>query len=125
MDVIVDLIELDGRLGGADAERRSGAHGLGTLACRNHGLRRHAAGVEVLAAQPALFNQHHRHAERGRRRCDRQSGGACTDDAEIGSELLSHRVLASKSYDTLTRQKVRHDVYTRAMEMTWGGRPSR
>jgi hypothetical protein len=62
------------------------------------------------------------HAEGGRRRRDRQPGGAGTDDAEIGSELLGHGVLADKFYGTLTRQGARHDVYTRAMEVTWGVR---
>ena len=93
MDVVVDLGELDDRLRGLDAERPAGAKGLGALARRDHRLRRHAAGVEALAAHPALFDQHHRHAERGCGRRDRQSGGAAANDAEIGGELLGHATL--------------------------------
>ena len=67
------------------------AERLRALARGDHRLRRHAAGVEALAAHPALLDQHHGHAERRRRGRDRQAGGACADDAKIGGQLLGHQ----------------------------------
>ncbi len=65
MDVVVDVGVLDDRLCGLDSERPTGAKGLGAPARCDHRFRRHTAGVKALAAHPALFDQHHRHPERG------------------------------------------------------------
>ena len=92
MDVIVDLGEFDGGRGGGHAERRGTAKGSGAVGGSDHRLRRYAAGMKVLAAQPALLDQHHRHAERGGCRRQRQAGGARADDAEIRGQKLSQGV---------------------------------
>ena len=57
---------------------------------RDQRFRRHAAEVEAVAAHAALLDQHHRHAERGRRGGDRQAARARADDADVRFQQLRH-----------------------------------
>ncbi len=67
MNVIVDAAMVDLRLDHVDAEIGSGAHSLGALAGGEQSLGGHAAIVQAVAPHAALLDEHHRHAELGRR----------------------------------------------------------
>ena len=53
MDVIMNLAEIDAQLLRVDAEVAAAAHGFGALGGGDERLRRHAAGIEALAAHLA------------------------------------------------------------------------
>ena len=73
MHVVVHAAMIDLRFDDVDAEGGGGAHGFGALAGREQRLGGHAAVVEAVAAHAALLDQHHGHAELGRRRGDGQT----------------------------------------------------
>ena len=91
LHVIVHLGEIDRR---RLARSRRTAPALrmsvGALGRRQQGLRRHAAGVEAIAAHLVPFDQHHRHAEGRRGRGHRQAAGAAADHANVGCECFRH-----------------------------------
>ena len=68
LHVIVHLGEIDRRRAARHAEGARAAHELGALGRRQQRLRRHAAGVEAIAAHLVPLDQHHRHAESTPRR---------------------------------------------------------
>ena len=88
--VLVHAGEIDGGLGRRNAEHSGAGHLVRAPRGCQQRLRRHAAGVEALAAHSALLDQHHRHAETGSRSRDREAAGARADDADVRSEHFSH-----------------------------------
>ena len=79
--------EIDAETRRPEAEMRGIADDIGALGGHRERRSRHAAAV----TQCAFFDQHHRHAESGRRRRCGTAGGAGADDADVRFELLRHR----------------------------------
>ncbi len=73
MHVVVHAAMVDLRLDDVDAEIGGGAHGVGALAGGEQRLGGDAAVIETVAAHAALLDEHHGHAELGRRRRDGQT----------------------------------------------------
>ena len=90
MHVRVHLGEIDRGARRRHAEHAGALHQPRALGRRQQSLRRHAAGVEAVAAHLVLFDQHRRHAERGRGRGNRQAAGAAADHANVGCEYFRH-----------------------------------
>ena len=86
----MDGLIVDPRFHGTHPEPAGFAHGLGVLGRRDHGLGGHAAGIQAVAAHVALFKQYDRLAKGCRCRRDGQPSRPCTDDADVGSNLLAH-----------------------------------
>ena len=89
-NVFMHPAEIDAWRLEADAEIRAGAAGLGMARGGNHRLGGHTAGIEAVPAHFALFDQDDRGAKGARRGGSGQSGGATTDNAEIGFEKFGH-----------------------------------
>ena len=66
--VVVHALVADGRVGRHDAEGRGGAHEVRAPRRGDQRLGGNAAVVEAVPAHLVLLDQHHRHAELGRRR---------------------------------------------------------
>ena len=90
LHVVVHLGEIDIDGWRAHPERFRTAHQFGALGGRQQGLRRHAAGVEAIAAHLVPLNQHHWHAESSGGRGHRQAAGAAADHANVGFECFRH-----------------------------------
>ena len=88
--VTVDVAEGDVGAGRRHAEGPRLRDGAGALAGGDQRFRRHATGIEAVAAHAALLDQHHRHAEGGGGGGDRQAAGAGADDADVGSQQFRH-----------------------------------
>src|SRR5262249_24925746 len=74
----------------ADTPKARACDGARVLGGSDQRFRGHAAGVETFASHLALLDQHHRYAEGGRGRGDREAAGARADDADIGLQTFRH-----------------------------------
>jgi hypothetical protein len=88
--VLVDPAEVDVERRGRDSESRPVGDGAGVLAGSDQRFRGDAAGVEAIAAQLALLDQHDRHAEGGGGGRDRKAAGTRADDADVGFQAFGH-----------------------------------
>ena len=77
------LSEIDRHRRRAHTERRAALYGMRMLGRRQQRLRRHAAGVEAVAAHFVIFDQHDGDAERGRRRSHRQPAAAAANHTNV------------------------------------------
>ena len=83
-DVIVDFAEVDPGLVGGDAEGGAVAQSLGVRGSGDQRLGRNRAGIEGVAAQPGLLDQHHRGAIGPSGFSHGEAAGSGPDDAEVG-----------------------------------------